>query len=125
MKSTCETSSNALNIENRGRQKDRGKDLGNCENSRKGRSKSRLGKIECWNYGKKEQLKKECRAPKKQSDGQQEKNQEANVTSDVLQDDLILFVDNISESWVVCSRASFHTTPHRKHFLDYVQGDFG
>jgi hypothetical protein len=43
----------------------------------------------------------------------------------VLQDALILFVDNIFESWVVDSRASFHATPHRKHFLDYVQGDFG
>jgi hypothetical protein len=42
----------------------------------------------------------------------------------VLQDALILSVDNISESWVVDSRASFHATPHRKHFLDYVQGDF-
>jgi hypothetical protein len=45
-KSRGETSGNALNMENRGRQKDRGKGSGNCENSRKGRSKSRLGKIE-------------------------------------------------------------------------------
>jgi hypothetical protein len=43
----------------------------------------------------------------------------------VLQDALILSVDNISEYWVVDSRASFHATPHRKNFLDYVQGDFG
>jgi hypothetical protein len=43
----------------------------------------------------------------------------------VLQDALILSVDNISESWVVDSGASFHATTHRKHFLDYVQGDFG
>jgi hypothetical protein len=43
----------------------------------------------------------------------------------VLQDDLILSVDNIYESWVVDSGASFHATPHRKHFLDYVQGGFG
>jgi hypothetical protein len=33
-----ETLGNALNMENRGRQKDRGKGLGNRENSRKGRS---------------------------------------------------------------------------------------
>jgi hypothetical protein len=52
-KSTGETSGNALNMENRGRQKDRGKGPGNYGNSRKGRSKSRLGKIECWNCGKK------------------------------------------------------------------------
>jgi hypothetical protein len=52
-KSTGETSENALNSENRGRQKDRGKGSGNRGNSRKGRSKYRLGKIECWNCGKK------------------------------------------------------------------------
>ena len=85
-KSTGDTSGNALNMENRGRQKDKGKGFGNRGNSRKGRSKSRLGKIECWNCGK------------KQRDGQQERNQEANVTGDVLQDDLILSVDNISKS---------------------------
>jgi hypothetical protein len=43
----------------------------------------------------------------------------------VLKDVLILSVDNISESWVVELGDSFHATPHRKHFLDYVQGDFG
>jgi hypothetical protein len=46
-KSTGETSGNALNMESSGRKKDRGKGSGNHENSRKGRSKSRLGKIEC------------------------------------------------------------------------------
>jgi hypothetical protein len=124
-KSTDETSGNALNMENRGRQKDREKGFKNHGNSRKCRSKSRLGKIECWNCGKKGHLKKDCRAPKKQRDGHQERNQEANVTGDVLQDALILSIDNISKSWVVDSRASFHATPHRKHFLYYVQGDFG
>jgi hypothetical protein len=43
----------------------------------------------------------------------------------VLQDALILSVDNVYESWVVDSGASFHATPHKKHFLDYVQSDFG
>jgi hypothetical protein len=97
-KSTGETSGNALNMENRGRQKDRGKGPGNRGNSRKGISKSRIGKIECWNCGKKGHLKKYYRAPKKQRDRQQEKNQEENVTGDVLQDALILYVDNIFES---------------------------
>jgi hypothetical protein len=92
-------------MENKGRQKDRGKGSGNRENSRKERSKSRLGKIECWNCGKKGHLKKEYRAPNKQRYGQKEKNQEANVTGDVLQDALILSVDNIYESWVVDSGA--------------------
>jgi hypothetical protein len=58
-KITGETSGNALNMENRGRQKDRRKGSGNSGNSRKGRSKSRLGKIECWNCGKKGHLKKD------------------------------------------------------------------
>ena len=43
----------------------------------------------------------------------------------MLHDALILSVDNVSKSWVVDSGASFHATPHSKHFLDYVQGDFG
>ena len=113
----------ALNTKNRGRQKDRGKGSGNHCNSRKGRSKSRFGK--CWNCGKNGHLKKDCRAPKKQKDGQHERNQEANAIGDVLQNSLIISVDKIYESWVVYSGASFHATPHRKHFLDYVQGDFG
>jgi hypothetical protein len=46
-KSTGATSGNALNMDNIGKQKDRGKGSRNYENSRKGRSKSRLGKIEC------------------------------------------------------------------------------
>jgi hypothetical protein len=43
----------------------------------------------------------------------------------VLQDSLILYVNNVSDSWVVDSGASFHATSHKKHFIDYVQGDFG
>jgi hypothetical protein len=64
-KSTGETSSNASNMENRGRQKDRIKGSGNHENYNKGRSKSKLGKIECWDCGKKGHLNKDCKAPKK------------------------------------------------------------
>jgi hypothetical protein len=57
-----------LNKENKGRQKDTTKGSGNHVNYRKGRSKSRLGKIECWNCGKKGHPKKYCRAPNKQRD---------------------------------------------------------
>jgi hypothetical protein len=55
----------------------------------------------------------------------EERLQSSKEIGDVLQDDLILSVDNISKSWVVGSRVSFHATPHRKHFLDYVEGDVG
>lgn len=43
----------------------------------------------------------------------------------MLQDALIISVDNITDSWVVDSSSSFHATPHRKYFQDYVQCDFG
>ena len=43
----------------------------------------------------------------------------------MLQDALILSLDNVVESWVVDSGASFHATPHINYFQDYVQGDFG
>ena len=43
----------------------------------------------------------------------------------MLQDALILFEENITNYWVVDSGASFHATPHRKHFHDYVQRNFG
>ena len=50
-KSIGETSSNALTIESRGRQRERGKILGNQNKSRMVRSKSRLGKVEFWERG--------------------------------------------------------------------------
>ena len=46
-KSTGETSGNALTMESRGRQNERGRSPGNHDKSKKGRSKSRFEKIEC------------------------------------------------------------------------------
>jgi hypothetical protein len=57
-------------MENKGSQMDRGKFPRIDGNSRKGRFKSKLGKIECWNSGKKGHLKKDYIAPKKEIDGQ-------------------------------------------------------
>jgi hypothetical protein len=37
---------------------------------------------------------------------------------------LILYLDNIIESWVLDSTASFQTTHHTKYFQSFVQGDF-
>ena len=70
-------------------------------------------------------MKKYYRAPKKRGDEQQEPTHEENVESGVLQDTLIISLENTSYYWVVYSGASFHATPHRKFFHDYVQGDFG
>ena len=38
---------------------------------------------------------------------------------------MILSFENITDSWVVDSGASFHAIPHKKYFYDYFQGDFG
>ena len=71
-------------MESRGRQRERGGRPDNHSNSRKGRSKSIMGKIECWNFGKKGNMKKDCRYLKKKGDGKQETTQEENVAVDVL-----------------------------------------
>ena len=47
------------------------------------------------------------------------------MTGEVLQDALILSFENIIDSWVVDSGASFHATLDKKHYHYYVQGDFG
>ena len=47
------------------------------------------------------------------------------MTGDVLQDALILSFQNVTDSWVVDSGASFHATLDNKYFHDYAQGDFG
>ena len=41
------------------------------------------------------------------------------------EDALLLSLESFDDSWVLDSGASFHATPHRVYFVDYVQGDFG
>ena len=96
-KSTGETSGNALTMESRWRQNERRRIPGNHDKFKKGRSKSRFRKIECWNCGKKGHLKKDYRAPKKKGERHEETTQEANVVGDLLQDALILALDNTSD----------------------------
>jgi hypothetical protein len=43
----------------------------------------------------------------------------------VLQDDLTLSLYNITYYWVLDSWDSFHATPYKNYFQDYVQCDFG
>ena len=123
-KSTGETSGNALTMESRRRQNERGRSPGKHGKSKKERFKSRFGKIECWNCNTKGHLKKDCRAPKKKGERQEETTHQVNIAGDVLQDDLILALYNTSDYWVVYSGASCHATPYKKLFHDYVQGEF-
>ena len=104
-KISSETSGNALSAESRGRKIERRKSSGYCNKSRKGRSKSR-SRIVCYKYKKKWHLKKDCKSRKgKEGDTQQEKNHEANVIGDVLQDALMIYLENDIDDWVVDSRA--------------------
>ena len=117
-----------MNVEKKGRTTQRGKGPSHDTSwgkSKKGSSQSKRKK-DCWYCGKPSDLKKDCWSPKnKQGDRSDDDSREANVASNDLQDFLILCLDNANDSWVIDSGASFHTTPQRKYFQDYVQGDFG
>ena len=41
------------------------------------------------------------------------------------EDALLLSLESVDDSWVLDFGASFHATPHRDYFINYVQGDFG
>uniref|UniRef100_A0A2N9FSS1 Retrovirus-related Pol polyprotein from transposon TNT 1-94 n=1 Tax=Fagus sylvatica TaxID=28930 RepID=A0A2N9FSS1_FAGSY len=114
------SSGSALNLETRGRVKDRNYNRGRSK-SRKGRSKSKPGRqLECWNCGKTGHIRKNCWELKKKNE-----NDSANVVTEEVHDALLLSVDSPIESWVLDSGASFHTTAHREIIQNYVAGDFG
>ena len=71
-------------------------------------------------------MKKDCWSNKKKEPEWQESKptSEANVAGEVEQDALILSLDNVSKSWVVDSKASFHATPH-KSISRLTKGNFG
>ena len=47
------------------------------------------------------------------------------VSKKSYEDALLLSLESVDDSWVLDFGASFHATPHRGYFIDYVQGDFG
>ena len=47
------------------------------------------------------------------------------VSNKSKEDALLLSLESIDDSWVLNSGASFHATPHRGYFIDYVQGNSG
>ena len=47
------------------------------------------------------------------------------VSNKSKEDDFLLSLEIVDDSWVLDFGASFHATPHRGYFIDYFQGDFG
>ena len=88
-------SSSVLNLENRGRNNERNSNRGRGRSkSRNGRDKSKpRRKLECWNYGRTDHLKKNCRTPKKE-----DKLHNANTVIEEVQEALILSVDSLTDS---------------------------
>lgn len=56
--------------------------------------------VECWNCRKKGHLKKDCRVPKNNMHGTNNKDKEAsvNIVEEVVEDVLVLALDNKSKS---------------------------
>lgn len=102
-KSTQESSfGNDLYVEKRGRQKQRFKSKNNGKSkSRDGRSKSRGKGITCLKCGNKRHAKKDFWSKDKENQHPEkgkESNKEENISAEVIQDALILYLDNRIES---------------------------
>ena len=68
---------------------------------------------------------KDCWNQKKNEGDKPDGDKEANVVSNKSNEDaLLLSLESVDDSWVLDFGASFHATPHRGYFIDYVQGDF-
>ncbi|RVW14238.1 Retrovirus-related Pol polyprotein from transposon TNT 1-94 [Vitis vinifera] len=65
-------------------------------------------------------FRRQCKSPKKKNE-----DDSANVVTEEVQDALLFTLDSPLDDWVLNSRASFHTTPHREIIQNYVAGDFG
>ena len=105
-------SGSALNLETRGKGNNRNsnRDRSKSRNSNRNRSKSRSGQqVQCWNCGKIGHFRNQCKSPKKKNE-----DDYANAVTEEVQDALLLVVDSPLDDWVLDSRASFHTTPHRE-----------
>ena len=64
--------------------------------------------MQCWNCRKIGHFRRQCKSPKNKNE-----DDSTNVVTDEVQDALLLAVDSPLDDWVLDSRASFHTTPHR------------
>ena len=123
------TSRISLNAQRRGRTIERGN---NSKNHGKSRGKSKVkrsqyrGLRDFWYYGKLGHKKKYCQNQKNNEVDKLEGNNNENVVSNKSEEDtLLLSLESVDNLWGLDSGASFHATPHRGYFNDYVQRNFG
>ena len=70
-------------------------------------------------------MRRDCRLPKKKNQGQKQEDDSANAIVEGVQDALMLSVNSPIESWILDSRASFHSTSCKESLQNYVVGNFG
>ena len=46
------------------------------------------------------------------------------VSNKFKEDAFLLSLESVDDSWILDFGNSFHATPHRGYFINYVQGDF-
>ena len=118
------TSKSALNAQSRGRTTKRGsnsKKYGKSKEKSKGRRSQSRGPNDCWYYGKLRHKKKDCWNGKKNEGDKLDGDKEANIVSKKFEEAaLLLSLVSVDDSWFLDSGASFHATPHRGYFIDYV-----
>ena len=126
------STSSALNMEGResknrnrntnqwGRSKSRSKSKSRYQVNYSGNQQRNKKDVECWNCGKKCHFSYECRSEKKDKG-----KGSANCVSEESDDCLICSLESNTESWVLDSVASFHATPHRELFENYVSKNLG
>ena len=82
--------------------------------------------MKCWNCGKKSHIKCECNAPKKAKKKEEKESTSINLAiDDDLNDALVLYVDNLIESWVLDSSASLHSTSCKELIRNFMGEEYG
>jgi len=79
--------------------------------------------IECWNCGRTEHYKNQCKSAPKNQKARAEENVAS--TSGEVHDALICSLESKDQSWVLDYGASFHATSHKEFFENYVPVNLG